>query len=197
MNKEKFLETLHKKLKHLPKDDLDDAMNYYTEYLDEMELDDNEDVIAKIGNPNDIARDIIRNTTTKHIEMQKHSASFTNNKNVLKLIVIGICTAPITIPFIAIIFSLFIVCIAVAFSLVVSVAAMGVALVFAGIAVLPALLWAATIPQKLVCLGISLFSIGISILFVHAALKLSHFCARFIARLFEKLINRQNRKQVI
>ncbi len=197
MNKEKFLETLRKKLRHLPKEDLEDAMNYYTEYLDEMQLQDDEDVTKRIGTPSDIAREIIRNSTDKHIELQKEKGSFTNNKNLLTLILLGICTTPITIPLIAVIVTLFVACVSVAFAVVVSIIAVGVSLVIAGIAVLPAIIWAVTIPQKLVCLGISLFCLGISILFIHFAIRLSHICARTIANIFKKIIETRNRKQVI
>ena len=41
MNKTEFLKALEKQLKYLPKEDRDDALNYYSEYIDDMNLAEN------------------------------------------------------------------------------------------------------------------------------------------------------------
>lgn len=98
MNKKSFMEELKRRLKHLPKEDREDAITYYEEYLEEMEVGEKEDVTEKIGNPKDIAREIIANCTEKHIESQKKQGGLRNSATAIWMIILGICAAPIAIP---------------------------------------------------------------------------------------------------
>ena len=50
MNKTEFLAALRRELGFLPKDELDDAIRYYDEYINDAG-DDEEKVIAEMGTP--------------------------------------------------------------------------------------------------------------------------------------------------
>lgn len=67
MNKHIFIQRLEKALRHIPKEDREDAISYYTEYFEEMGADDTQDVSQSLGKPEDIAKEIIVNCTEKRI----------------------------------------------------------------------------------------------------------------------------------
>ena len=54
MNKTEFLAALRRELGFLPKDELDDAIRYYDEYINDAG-DDEEKVIAEMGTPHKVA----------------------------------------------------------------------------------------------------------------------------------------------
>ena len=68
MNKKEFMGSLEKQLKYLPKEDRNDALNYYSEYIVDAGLSDNDDISANLGNPKDIAKNIIKECAEKHID---------------------------------------------------------------------------------------------------------------------------------
>ena len=59
MNKTEFLAALRRELSFLPKDELDDAIRYYDEYINDAG-DDEEKVIAEMGTPHKVAEEFIR-----------------------------------------------------------------------------------------------------------------------------------------
>ena len=77
MNKTEFLAALRHELGFLPKDELDDAIRYYDEYINDAG-DDEEKVIAEMGTPHKVASITtektlmmkVQNTITKFLGKQ-------------------------------------------------------------------------------------------------------------------------------
>ena len=59
MTKVEYLAKLDCYLRKLPKDDYQEAMDYFREYFDESGPENEEAVIAELGTPKEAARDII------------------------------------------------------------------------------------------------------------------------------------------
>ena len=59
MTKVEYLAKLDWYLRKLPKDDYQEAMDYFREYFDESGPENEEAVIAELGTPKESARDII------------------------------------------------------------------------------------------------------------------------------------------
>lgn len=183
MNKKRFLQELERQLKHLPQEDKLDALEYYTEYLEEMNLEDDADVVAILGTPKEVARDIIGNCTERHLEKHKERAGVKSSATLLWMIILGICASPIAIPMLVI--SLFVMVI-----LIVSGIVLVGALLFAGVAVVLAGLVAFIVAfvaigffNKLQCIGFGLICISVGVLFIFGIVKLSQLCVRMIAGL--------------
>lgn len=164
MNKAEFIRELSAKLKYIPAEDREDAISYYKEYIDEMNLKEGEDVTATIGQPKDVAKAILSEVKEKHINEQKEKKSAKGGATVIWLVVLGLLSAPVSIPLgivaIVVIFAVAISVISVFLSIVVTV----IAMVFAGILALLAIFTAVTFPQGLMCLGIGLTLIGFGVL---------------------------------
>lgn len=164
MNKTEFIKELTAKLKYLPAEDREDAILYYTEYIEEMNLGDDEDVSEKIGQPKDVAKAILSDVKDKHISQQKEKKSAKGSATVAWLIVLGLLSAPLSVP-------LGIVLLAVGFALAVVVLAVflafsvtAIALVVAGLLSIVAIFQAPTFAQGFMVFGVGLVTIGLGVL---------------------------------
>lgn len=59
MTKVEYLAKLDKYLRKLPKEDYQEAMDYFSEYFEEAGPENEAQVIAELGTPKEAARDII------------------------------------------------------------------------------------------------------------------------------------------
>lgn len=57
MNREQYLKELRKYLKRLPKEDYENAMEYFTEYFDDVKNDDK--AIRELGSPREAASELL------------------------------------------------------------------------------------------------------------------------------------------
>lgn len=97
MNKEKFMLDLEKKLKKIPKEEKENALDYYQEYFDEAGEENEEKILKELGSPSKIASEIMANfivkeATTRKEEDLKHSIS------TVWLVVLTILASPIALP---------------------------------------------------------------------------------------------------
>ena len=184
MNKKRFLEELSRQLKHLPAEDRIDAIQYYEEYLEEMGLGEDADVVAVLGTPKEMAREIIGSCTEKHLEEHKENAGVKNSATLIWLVILGICASPIAIPLVIVAVVVIAVVVLTVGILVLSLVLTGIAVVFAGICSLLAAFAAGGIFQKMICVGAALICISLGVLFVFAIVKLAQLCVRLIVRMF-------------
>lgn len=191
MNKTEYLKQLNTCLKHLPKEDREDALHYYEEYFEDMDIDDTVNISEQIGTPEEIAKEIIANCTEKHIETQKEKGGVKNSTLVIWMIILGIFASPVAIPIaIAAIACLF-AFILVLFSLFLAIACVGLALLFAGISSFIAIVPAPGFSSKIFFTGIGFLSVGIGILLLIAAVLFCELCIRLIAALFKRIFIRK------
>jgi len=191
MNKEDFIRKLEQNLKHIPKEDREDAIQYYTEYFEEMDADENQDITGELGNPEDIAKEIIANCTEKHIEEQKEKGGIKNSATVIWMIILAIFASPVAIPLALAAIVVFIAFLVVLFALVFTVVCTGGALTVSGVLVFSAIFFAPGMAQKLVCLGLSLILAGLGVIILIASIKLGELCIRGIAALFKQIFFRK------
>ena len=59
MSKEEYLKQLQKYLKKLPKQDYEDAMEYFIEYFEETDEAGAQELMKELGTPKEAARDLI------------------------------------------------------------------------------------------------------------------------------------------
>lgn len=181
MNKKKFLQELERQLRHLPQEDKLDALEYYTEYLEEMNIEENADVVAILGTPKEVARDIIGNCTEKHLEKHKESAGVKSSATLLWLIILGICASPIAIPMLVVSLLVIVVLIVSGIVLIGALLFAGVAIVLGGLATFLVAFVAIGFFNKLQCLGLGLMCISLGVLFIFGIVKFSQLCVRLIA----------------
>ena len=97
MNKREFLERLKSELSGLPADEAEAAMEYYKEYFDEAGTENEEQVAAGLGSPKRAAAQIKAEYAAKILESGEKTGA-KKGLSAVWWIIIGICSAPLSIP---------------------------------------------------------------------------------------------------
>ena len=158
-------------------------MEYYNEYLEEMNLEETADVVAILGSPKEVARGIIGNCTEKHLEEHKEKAGVKSSATLIWLIIVGICASPIAIPVLAVLLLVIGVLIVSGVVLIGSLLFAGVLVVLGGLIAFVVAFVAIGFFNKLQCIGLGLICISMGVLFIYGIVKLSQLCVRLIAGL--------------
>lgn len=96
MTRTEYLTRLERYLKRLPKEDYEEAMDYFREYFDEAGPENVAQVIEELGSPKEAASDIISNVLDMHLKLPNKTAR--NRKNIIILSLLGLFAAPIGLP---------------------------------------------------------------------------------------------------
>lgn len=188
MNKSDFIRNLKRKLKHLPKEDREDAIAYYTEYFEEMGADDDCDVTSELGKPEEVAKEIITNCAEKYINTQQEKGGIRNSIAVLRIIILAVFASPIALSLAGVGIAL----LAVMFILILCIDIAGIALVFSSIILLISIFFTTGIAQMLICCGMGFISLGLGVLLFAAGIRIGENYTRTVAKLFKnKFIGRK------
>ena len=68
MNKVEFIEELKKRLEGLPSEEIENAINYYSEYFEDAGIDDETDVTISLGTAKEVAEQIILEYSLRNSE---------------------------------------------------------------------------------------------------------------------------------
>lgn len=104
MCKEEYIQELRRKLSSLPKDEIEEAILYVSEYFDEAGEGNEEAVIHDLGTPAKFASQIIADYEIKTAQLMKYHAtgktSQENKKpwNSVFKVLLGILSLPLSIP---------------------------------------------------------------------------------------------------
>lgn len=168
MKKEEYLSQLRKYLKRLPKDDYENAMEYFTEYFEEAGEEGEEKVIEELGTPKEAAGELLSNLLTKKVNTPKKRKEKHYTKNVMFLSILAILTAPISVP-LAISLIVVVGCLLVSLACVIgSVFVSGITVALVGIKLIVRAFVAIPFSASgtLVIGGMGIFAIGCSILII-------------------------------
>lgn len=165
MNKQQYLSELSNRLKGIPKEDRDDALNYYEELMGDMELSDNEDVTLRLGTPKEVAREIIDNTTVKYVEEASTSKKKVKSTGtVIWLTILGILSAPVSLPLAIVAFAIVLTLVITLLVIYLSLFATAIALVGGGLFTVGMALFAPGFMSKIAWIGAGLVAVGLGIL---------------------------------
>ena len=82
MSREEYLNQLHKYLRKLPRQDYEDAMEYFTEYFQETDEEGAEELMKELGTPKEAARELMANLLNKIIRIMKQMDRPEQNRKV-------------------------------------------------------------------------------------------------------------------
>ncbi len=142
MNRKVFMTKLSKSLKNMPTDERDSALEYYNEYFDEAGFENEDAVIAELGDPVKLAALIRSEALVKSGDAAEEQGKKRPVGKTVSAVFLGICAAPIALPLtamalviVAAIFLLAIILIACIGGMAVLFAGVGALQIIAGIAV--------------------------------------------------------------
>ncbi|MDD3279098.1 MAG: DUF1700 domain-containing protein [Lachnospiraceae bacterium] len=96
MTKQEYMERLHKKLKKLPRESYQEAMQYFEEYFTEAE--DEQQAIQNLGTPEEAAAGIIMNLAIENAEEKEKPKSVKRGFSAIWIGILAIFAAPIGLP---------------------------------------------------------------------------------------------------
>lgn len=201
MTVEQYIAALEHELRYLPKEEREGAISYYKEYFEEAKeasSDGTYDPCKEFGEPSKLAAQIIQESAQKIATPEKVEQTETKKEKKTSfsevwIVILAILASPIAFPvgiaLIAVIVSLVIAVVAVSFGFFVAAIATGVA----GIVSLVAsfFLLVTQGPTGFVVMGVSLTSIGISILLGILAFLIEKGIVLAIAKTFGKLVRKK------
>lgn len=186
MTKTEYMKTLAHRLRRLPKEDYDKAMDYFEEYFADAGPENEQRAIEDLGSPDDAANELIMDLAVKNT--QKPPKTVKRGLSAVWIGILGVCAAPIALPLafamLAVIICFVIVVLAVIFSLVIAaiaVVASGIIGIFGG-----GILLFSTFADGLATVGLGLCALGAGTLLVYGAI---NFCRWFLRRTSKSLGN--------
>lgn len=191
MKREEFLTALARRLRRLPKAEREEALAFYREYLDEAGEKREAETLAALGDPKEVARQIIQEAAIKvsdpeHEEGRSFLASF-------RTILLGVCAASVSIPLTAVALIGLAVVILVALSLMAGgILALASGIFCGGVSILYGAAELISSPADgMVVIGIGLVMTALGILLFLGLLSLGRILARAFRRAGGAVIRRQ------
>lgn len=195
MNREQYLRELKRYLRRLPKEEYEDAMDYFTECFDEAGVEGEQELIRELGTPKEAAGEIFGNLLEKEVGKQELVVKEKENSSIWKgvlIAILAICAAPIGIPLLIVVLAFIFVGICLvgalalcAVCLVIAGVLAGGKLFLRGIVAIPF-----SIPGAFMLVGTGVAIIGIGIIAVAISILLCRWIARGFMWLTGKFLKR-------
>lgn len=195
MNRVEFISELKSKLKRLPKDEIEDALNYYNEYFDEAGIDDEQEIMESLGSPCDIASQILADYSLKDMYLKPNSTK--KGISAVWFAILAVFAAPIALPLTIAIFltvgAIGIAIIAIIIAILLTMTAMGGAGIVAVISGLVVIF--KDIPTALIFIGGGIVVVGIDALIFIPITYLANKGFRVIANTINKILNKAKKRR--
>lgn len=193
MTKVEYLAKLDKYLRKLPKEDYQEAMDYFSEYFEEAGPENEAQVIAELGTPKEAARDIISRLLDEKIIYQEKTPK--SRVSMVWLAILAILSAPVTLPLALFLFLAVITILALGVAAIAVVLSLGVAFLTSGIYMLFDS-WSylnISFSATALSFGLGLLALGLSLLALLAAGAVCKVVGRSIVNLARKTENKRRK----
>lgn len=190
MTKKEYLTQLKKYLKRLPKEDYNNAMDYFTEYFEDAGPEGEAALMQELGTPKEAAYDILDNLIT-----EKRNDPGTPVWKILLLTLLVICAAPLGGSLALAVLAVLLACVVVIIVGILCILTFGAMFVIIGgkLFIRGAIAITASLSGASLISGAGLFSIGIGILAVVAVVC---FCKWIILGLAHLIQNMSRKRSV-
>ena len=201
MSKEEYLNQLHKYLRKLPRQDYEDAMEYFTEYFQETNEEGAAELMKELGTPKEAARELMANLLDKKIEEHQNyeTDGYTraekkgSGKHVIWIALLVLFAAPVGAPLLvalaAVVLSLVVCMLAILLCVILLAACLviiGGKIIARGILAVPI-----SMSGFAMLTGSGLLAMGAGILGVLLCIYLCKWSSMLIAKLVRRITNRK------
>lgn len=115
MTKDAYMAKLQKYLRKLPKQDYEDAIEYFNEYFSDADEEGQQALMKELGTPKEAASDLMYHLLDRKLQVKQESGEAEKHKKGTTMVaVLAILSTPVTIP-------LFIALVAILFSIMICV----------------------------------------------------------------------------
>lgn len=99
MNKKEYLEELKFRLQGVSKEEMEDALHYCEEYLDEAGDENIDQAIEELGSPAKFAAQVKAESAIRTVQCNENTCHTRSSVHSFWTIFLGICALPIALPF--------------------------------------------------------------------------------------------------
>ena len=196
MTREEYMAKLQKYLRKLPKQDYEDAIEYFNEYFSDTDEEGQQKLMEELGTPKEAAADLMCNLLDRKLQEQDTDIEEKKSKKgIITLSVLAILSTPVTVPlFIALLAVLFAVAICV-FCVIFSdfIAAFGVLLIGGKLLLRGLVSFPYSLSGALTVTGCGLFGIGCAILLYILGIYLCKWTGMLLVKLAQVLAGKRGK----
>lgn len=187
MNREQFLAKLRSKLRRLPTEDVEDALEYYREYLDDAGPDNEAAAIAAWGSPDEVASKILADYARKRVDAEP---SAKKGLSTVWVVILAIFASPIAVPVAAAAICVMFALIVAIASVIIGLGACAVGLAAGGLCsvIMGLFVTFQSFPTMIFYVGAGLVCIGVGIALSLLVIWLSKTGFHGVAKQFSKLL---------
>lgn len=190
MNRSEYMKRLGYRLRRLPKEDFDRAMEYFTEYFEEAGPENEQQAIEDLGAPEAAADQIVRDMAFENA--QEPNKSVKRGFSTVWVGILAIFAAPVGLPLafaIALVLLAFLIAI-VAVIFAVFISAFSVAIVSVPSMVIGVILLFTSPANGIATIGMSLIGAGLGIIFILVSIRFCKWFLNAMTKLFGKMAGR-------
>ena len=196
MTREEYMAKLQKYLRKLPKQDYEDAIEYFNEYFSDADEEGQQKLMEELGTPKEAAADLMHNLLDRKLQEQDTDTKGKKSKKGITLLaVLAIVSTPVTVPlFIAMLVVLLAVVICIASVIVSDFIAAFSALLIGGKLLLRGLVsFPYSLSGALMITGGGLLGIGCAILLYLLGIYLCKWTGMLIVMIARKLTGKRGK----
>lgn len=190
MNKERYMNALKKRLRRLPKEEYNRAIEYFEEYFAEAGTEREQQAIWDLGTPEEAADQIIWELAVKNT--QEPIRDVKKGMRAVWVGILAVFAAPVALPVLILAIGLVLILFLAALLVLIILIACGVAVVVSGpIYILGGFsVLTQSIPAALVCFGQGLVGIGLGLLIVWGMYLLIRMVLNWVVNLFGAMVKK-------
>ena len=196
MTREEYMAKLQKYLRKLPKQDYEDAIEYFNEYFSDTDEEGQQKLMEELGTPKEAAADLMCNLLDRKLQEQDTDIEEKKSKKgIITLSVLAILSTPVTVPlFIALLAVLFAVAICVVCVIFRDfIAAFGVLLIGGKLLLRGLVSFPYSLSGALTVTGCGLFGIGCAILLYILGIYLCKWTGMLLVKLAQVLAGKRGK----
>ena len=196
MTREEYMAKLQKYLRKLPKQDYEDAIEYFNEYFSDTDEEGQQKLMEELGTPKEAAADLMCNLLDRKLQEQDTDIEEKKSKKgIITLSVLAILSTPVTVPlFIALLAVLFAVAICVVCVIFGDfIAAFGVLLIGGKLLLRGLVSFPYSLSGALTVTGCGLFGIGCAILLYILGIYLCKWTGMLLVKLAQVLAGKRGK----
>lgn len=201
MSREEYLDQLHKYLRKLPRQDYEDAMEYFIEYFQETDEEGAAELMKELGTPKEAARELMANLLDKKLEDhqsyeidgQTREEQKGSGKHVVWIALLVLFAAPVGAPLLVALAAVLLAIVVCVLAIVLCVVLLVATLVIAGGKIIARGILAVPVSMSgfAMLTGSGLLAVGASILGVLLCVYLCKWSGVLIAKLVRRFTDRK------
>lgn len=193
MTREEYMTKLQKYLRKLPKQDYEDAIEYFNEYFSDTDEEGQQRLMEELGTPKEAASELMGNLLDRKLNQEGEEKK--DKKGIAAITILVILSTPVTIP-------LLVAMLAVLFAAVITVAcvilsdfiaAFGILLIGGKLLLRGIVSFPYSISGALTITGCALLGIGCAILLYILGIYLCKWTGMLLVKLAQKLVRKRGK----